>query len=580
MGSLAYNSPFEIKNSTVENLRPLKVRVIGAGFSGILAAIRIPEKLRNLDFAVYEKSDGIGGVWQCNKYPGVACDIPSHSYQYSFAPNPRWSSLYAPGAEIQQYLQDTAEKYGATRYIKTSHKLEKAIWDESKRLWHITVHNLKTGVKFDEEINVLIAAKGQLNEISWPDIEGLDSFEGKIMHSADWDTSYDFSNKKIAMIGNGSSSIQILPHLQKAAGTSVKTFMRSPTWITSSFGDPAMQSLGLDPANPKFPPAKLDEICADSEAYIKVRKVFEDSGSSIHDCTILGTGMQQGFQAYFTQGMKERLAKKPELFDFLLPKFAPGCRRMTPGIGYLEALCEDNVEVITTGITRVTPTGIQTADGVHHDIDMLICATGFRVAEAPAFEVVGRGGLTLSRRWAALPESYLSVAVDGFPNYLMMFGPNSAIGFGSLTMILEGECDYIVKCVRKLQKEDYDAMEPKPERVADFTSYVGAYFKNTVYMDDCKSWYKLRGRGNWVSGLWPGSTLHALEALRSPRWEDFNFERAGAAQGNALRWLGNGWSTTQTEGDPSWYLNADEVSWPLEGKPEEGGRYTVRPWSH
>ena len=388
----------------------------------------------------------------------------------------------------------------------------------------------------------------------------------------------------------------------------LKAFMRSRTWIASPFGDAAMLQLGLDPKATHCEQAlildplssffltsvrthaythrdtvskeKQEELANNPDTYFKMRKVIEDGGNLIHDSTLRGTKMQQQFQAFFEAGMRERLSKKPELFEAIVPKFAPGCRRLTPGVGYLEALMEDNVEVITDKIESVTETGVKLASGREVALDVLVCATGYKVSEPPPFEVVGRDGRTLADRWSPVPESYLSMAVDGFPNYLMMFGPNSAIGFGSLTKILETEGDYIVKVIRKLQKDDYASIEPRPERVAGFQEFVGAYFKDTVYMDDCKSWYRTEGgTGDWICGLWPGSTLHALEALRAPRWEDFVYESLDPSP-HGMAWLGNGWSTTQTDGDPSWYINPDEVEIPLEGKPEENPKYKVRPWSH
>ncbi|KAL2165938.1 hypothetical protein VTG60DRAFT_3580 [Thermothelomyces hinnuleus] len=210
---------FTIKDVAVENMRRLRVIVVGAGFSGILAAIRIPERLRNVELVVYEKSERVGGVWyvfstQCvcvrliirltalcvcvcvcvcvcrwlNKYPGVACDIPSHSYQYSFAPNPNWSNLYAPGSEIQQYLEDVAERFGAMRFIKTRHQVEHCAWDDVSKKWNVRVTNLATGEVIEDSANVLVTARGQLNDMSWPDIPGLSTFQGKLMHSGDWDT--------------------------------------------------------------------------------------------------------------------------------------------------------------------------------------------------------------------------------------------------------------------------------------------------------------------------------------------------------------------------------------------------------
>jgi hypothetical protein len=280
--------------------------------------------------------------------------------------------------------------------------------------------------------------------------------------------------------------------------------------------------------------------------------------------------------------MKERLSKKPEIADILIPSFAVGCRRLTPGPGYLEALVEENVNFISDKIAEVTPTGITLESGIHVPLDVLICATGFNTSAPPPFTVIGQNKLTLRERFTPFAETYLSMAVDSFPNYFMMLGPNSAIGSGSLTMILETEGDYIIKCMRKLQKEDYASMVPKAARVRDFSDYVHAYFQKTVYMDICNSWYRSEGgKGDRITGLWPGSTLHALEAMRAPRWEDFEFE-AKEAEGNQLRWLGNGWSVTQLEGggDPAWYIEPEEMEVPVAGKPEESERYKRRPFSN
>lgn len=573
---------FTIKDATVENLRPLRVAMVGAGFSGICAAIRIPEKLRNVDLTVYEKNEEVGGVWFLNKYPGLACDIPSHSYQYSFAPNPHWTRMYAPGKEIQQYLKDVAERFGATRFIKTSHKVERAEWLADEKKWKLDVKNLATGETFEDKADIFITARGQLNECNWPDLPGLDKFQGKLLHSGDWDDTYDFTNKKIGVIGNGSSAIQIIPSLQKIEGTKLTCFMRSPTWISGAFGDNAMKQLGLDPSQTEFTEAQRQAFASDPAGYLAIRKVIEDDGNLIHDSTIQGSEMQKHLIKSFREDMSKRLAAKPELFNTIVPTFSPGCRRLTPGVGFLESLTKDNVEVVNGKIASVTETGVVLASGRHVELDALACATGFRVSAPPPFDVVGRGGRTLAERWTPYPESYLSVTVDGFPNYLMMFGPNSAIGFGSLTKILEAETDYVVRIIRKLQKEDYATIEPKAERVKDFSEYCDEYFKDKVYTDNCKSWYRSEGgQGDKIIGLWPGSTLHALEALRTPRWEDFIYEHVDEkAAKNPLRWLGNGWSETQKNGDPSWYINPEEVEIPYGAKPEENPRYKARPWSH
>ncbi|KAL2159318.1 hypothetical protein VTH06DRAFT_2753 [Thermothelomyces fergusii] len=399
---------FTIKDAVIENMRPFRVIVVGAGFSGILAAIRIPERLRNVELVVYEKNERVGGVWWLNKYPGAACDVPSHSYQYT----------------------------------------------------NVRVTNLATGEVIEDSANVLITARGMLNDMSWPDIPGLSRFQGKLMHSADWDTSYDCPNKRIGIIGNGSSAIQIIPKLQKVEVT----------------------------------PEQRQRLATDAAALFKHRKAFETSNNPVHDSTIRGTAMQRAWQA------------------------------------------------------------------------------------APGFAVLGRGGVSLAERWARRAETYLSAAVDGFRNLLMVLGPNSAVGVGSLSRMLEAEVDYAVAVVRKLQREDYAAAERRPERVRDFMQYVDVYFRDTVYVGGCRTWYR---RGDKVVGLWPGSTLHAVETLRAARWEDGLYEPVDdAGRRNGLRWLGNGRSITQVDGDPSWYINPDEVQVPPEGRPEENARFKARPWCY
>lgn len=299
--------------------------------------------------------------------------------------------------------------------------------------------------------------------------------------------------------------------------------------------------------------------------------------------------MQRAVAEVFRADMKERLSSKPEIADFLVPSFAVGCRRPTPGPGYLEALTQPNVDFITDPIAEVTPTGVALRSGRQVALDCLVCATGFYTSGASPFPVYGLGGLSLRERFTPFPEAYLSLAVDGFPNFFMMLGPNSSIGSGSLTMILESEGDYVVRCIRKLQKEDYASMCVKKDRVADWADFCHAYFQKTVYTDQCHSWYKSEGgRGDRIIGLWPGSTLHALETLRAPRWEDFYWDSVDGSGGNRLRWLGNGWSMTHMQaagkdqflGDPAWYLEPRFQNVPVEEAPEEDPELKLRPFSH
>lgn len=322
------------------------------------------------------------------------------------------------------------------------------------------------------------------------------------------------------------------------------------------------------------------EFANDPEKLLAFRKVIETDGNTIHDVSFRGSEMQNGAVEAFRAMMAERLSKKPEILDALVPSFSVGCRRLTPGPGYLEALVEDNVDFVSDKITSITPSSVVLETGREVPLDVLVCATGFNTSSPPPFYVEGKNGLSLQKKFTPWPETYLTMSTDGFPNFFMMLGPNSAIGTGSLTMMIETEGDYIIKCLRKLQREDYVSMAPKRERVADFSEYTQEYFKGTVYMDECNSWYRSEGgKGNRITGLWPGSTLHCLETLRSPRWEDFEFE---SRDDNKLRWLGNGWSVTHMPGggDPAWYLEPRFMSVPPAGKPEEDEEFKMRPFMY
>jgi hypothetical protein len=279
--------------------------------------------------------------------------------------------------------------------------------------------------------------------------------------------------------------------------------------------------------------------------------------------------------------MRTRLSSAPEIAESLIPTFSVGCRRLTPGPGYLEALASPNVDFISTPITAITSTSVVLSTGRDIPIDALVCATGFNASAPPPFAIYGRDGVSIEERFSPYPRTYLSIALAGFPNAFMMLGPNSLVGTGSLTMCIETQGDYITKCIRKLQKEDYAAMSVKAERVDDFSEIVGEYFKRTVYMDECNSWYRSNGgKGDRIAGLWPGSTLHFIEAMRAPRWEDWEFESLGGGR-NRLGWLGNGWSVTQLgQGDPAFYLEEGVLDVPREGRPEEEQKSVGRPWSH
>jgi hypothetical protein len=249
---------------------------------------------------------------------------------------------------------------------------------------------------------------------------------------------------------------------------------------------------------------------------------------------------------------------------------------LTPGPGYLEALTEENVQVVHENIRSISASAVEVEDGRTFDLDVLVCATGFDLGASPV-DIIGVGGQTLKERYTPYPETYMSVAVDGFPNLFMVVGHNVGVASGSLTTIIEHAGDYAIKCIRKIQKENIASMRIAPERVKDWTEFVDKYFETTVFMDDCKTWYR---RDDRIIGLWPGSNLHAMETLRSPRWEDWIYATKNNER-NRLWWMGNGWSELQlNNGDLSYYLEPEFIDFPSAPLPEESKKWTTLSYSH
>ncbi|KAH8099899.1 hypothetical protein BXZ70DRAFT_1008869 [Cristinia sonorae] len=568
--------PFALGDWSIDEYKPLKIAVIGAGFSGILAGIR--QYIPNLSLTIYDKNAGVGGTWYSNRYPGLACDIPSHSYQYTFEPWTEWSSTFAPGPEIRAYLTRVATKYNLQPHLKLQHELVSARFDEPTAKWHIRVRrpSSEEDGEFEETedvVDVLFTGVGSLSRWKWPDVEGLEKFKGKLVHAADWDVKdgekwedgvKDWKDKKVAVIGAGSSAIQVVPALQPYVGK-LYNFVRGKTWITPAFaGQKAGDDLTVEKgnANHQFTEEEKAKF-RDPEFYQKFRHHLEAEVNSLHTGTIKGSPLQLGARQMISHFMKKRLEKKPWIAEHLIPDFPVACRRLTPGPGYLEALCEDNVEFVPQGVTSFTETGLVTEDGRAEDFDVIICCTGYDTSFQFPFPIIGRNGLSLGAKWSPHPTTYLSTCVDGFPNYFFSLGPNGALGTGSLTAVIERQVGFAVMATRKLQRERLRSIEVKEEAVKDFDEYLENYFPTSVYSENCRSWYKMGKQNGRVVGLWPGSCMHAIRALQHPRWEDFTYEHEEDVQ-NRFHWFGNG--STYAEkygvGEGAFYLTKAEIDYP------------------
>ncbi|KAI2467497.1 cyclohexanone monooxygenase [Annulohypoxylon bovei var. microspora] len=544
--------PYRVTEDYFERPRKLRIIIIGCGASGILFAYKFQKHLTDCEIVIYEKNEDVGGTWLENRYPGCACDVPSHAYQYPWAPNPEWKKYYSGSEELCQYFKGVAERFNIMQYVKLRHRIVGASWNEEVSKWHVKVQNGDN--VFEDDAEFLLNAGGVLNDWKWPSIPGLENFQGKLMHSAKWDDSYDLRDKNIAIIGGGSSAVQIIPSLQPRV-KSMTTFIRSSAWISGSYG---ATYAGPNGQNFEYSQEQIEQFRQNPKLQLEYWKKIEQELNKRFRFIIKGSEDQKQIVKNTAEDMRAKLAQKPSLADHLIPKFAFGCRRPTPGNGYLEALTSDNVDPVFTPIEEVTSTGLRTTDGHHYEVDALVCATGFNVSFRPRFPLIGLEGENLQDRWTKnTPKSYLSMMVDGFPNYFTSLGPHSPVGHGSIIPVIEVVADYILAVMKKVQCQSIRSVDVKREAVEDFSHHADEFLKRTAWSDGCSSWFKNGTVDGPVVAIWPGSRLNWFEALREPRYEDFNYKYA---TGNRFQYFGNGFTQREIEGsDLTWYLDSPDV---------------------
>ncbi|KAB8218143.1 hypothetical protein BDV33DRAFT_176009 [Aspergillus novoparasiticus] len=547
------------KQDTVDHARPMKVIIIGAGISGILAAIRFPQRIPNLDLVVYDKNPEIGGTWFENRYPGAACDIPAHVYQATFESNPNWSEFYASSKEILQYWKDIVAKYGVRKYMQLNHKVVEARFNNAEAKWHVKIENGLTGDLINDTCDVLYGCIGALNDWKWPDIPGLFDFKGKLVHSAAWDAEWDVSGLSVAVIGAGSSAIQIVPAIQPKV-KHLDNYVRGQTWIAPPVAEAEVRKHTPTGSNFQYSPEELNEFNKNPDRLREYRKRLDGEVQLMTKFLLRGELSNQA-TATFTESMRKKLAKRPDIFEKILPSFAPGCRRITPGPGYLEALTENNVSFVTDPIARVTEDGILTADGKLRKVDAIICATGFDASFSQRFPIYGSGNLDLGAKWKEYPETYLGLSTHGVPNYFVAHGPNSGVGTGSLVVVLERTCDYVAAVIAKLQRDRIATIQPKQDAGMAFRGYCEKSFRKTVFSMSCRSWYKRGTEDGPVTALWPGSCLHFAKVLENPRFEDYEYTYI---DGRDMAWMGNGFTTPELDASvpASTYLDPEHIDYP------------------
>ena len=460
-----------------------QVAIIGTGFGGLGASIRLRQEGFE-DFLIFERASDVGGTWRDNSYPGCACDVQSHLYSFSFAPNPDWTRSYSPQPEIWDYLKRCARDFGVLPHIRFRHEVREAAWNEGEQLWRLETSQGTFRAR------VLVLASGALSEPALPDLPGLDRFKGKAFHSARWEHGYELAGRRVAVIGTGASAIQFVPEIQPRVER-MYVFQRTPPWIM-----PRTERVLREGERRMFRRFPLLQRAARGSLYL-LREMFVF-----------------GFRNLRLSRLVERIALRhlersvpdPILRAKLTPRYSIGCKRILVSNNYLPALTRPNVELVTAGIEEVREHSVLDREGVERPVDAIIFGTGFRATDPPlAKHVRGRGGLTLDAVWNGSPRAHLGTTVAGFPNLFILMGPNTGLGHTSVVIMLEAQIEHLLQALGYMRGGGFAAIEPRPEAQAAFVEEVERRMEGTVWTaGGCASWYLDRTGRN--STLWPDFT--------------------------------------------------------------------------
>jgi cation diffusion facilitator CzcD-associated flavoprotein CzcO len=461
------------------NEKALRVAVIGAGMSGILAAIKLRDAGYD-DIVVYERAGKVGGTWHYNTYPGLTCDVPSHVYRYSFAPNPDWSRHFSPGPEIQAYFENVAREYNVGERIRFNAEIVGAQYDSGQ--WR-----LETKAGDRDTFDCVIAATGVLRDPRYPDIEGLGSFDGPCFHSARWDHSVSLDGKRVGLIGNGSTGVQIVGAVVDRVA-SLTLFQRTAQWIMAMPNDAFTdeQKDGF-----RRSPDLMQSI------YVNLNRRFVETFGR----AVLGDedGLKE-IEDNCRQNLEDNVADL-ELRRKLTPNYRAACKRLVVSNEFYPAISRPNADVVIDGIERIEANGVRTKNGVLHELDVLVLATGFYPHNfMRPMNIVGQDGVRLNDLWARTARAHRTIAIPGFPNFFMVIGPNSPFGNFPLIQVSEAQLDYILQLMRPLREGRARGVQPTETAMAAFNESLKDSMHGTIWQTGCKSWY-LDADG-WPA-LWP-----------------------------------------------------------------------------
>lgn len=478
--------------------RQPRIAIIGAGISGIGAVIAL-RKAGYTDLTVYEKADSVGGTWRDNHYPGLSCDVPSYWYSYSFAPNPDWSYRFSYGPEILQYVKGVAETFDVMSVVNLNSPVSELTYLGPQ--WCVTVKD-----KPPELFDFVVSATGILHHPQYPDIDGLDAFEGDMFHSARWDDAVDLKGKRVGIIGTGSTSAQIVGEIAGKVGH-MTVFQRTPHWMVplpqKKYSKPWKAFLRVFPWVQKLIGAWYRKLMLDNFA----------------EATIGNMQKQQRIEAVCLRNL-EKNVPDPELRKKLTPDYRATCKRLIVCSDFYPAISRDNASLVTEAIERIEPQGVRTSDGELHDLDVLILATGFKVSEfiLPT-RVYGEGGVELSELWDGAPRAHRAMAIPGFPNFWMLEGPTGPVGNLSLISITETQLEYLIQCLNKMKEEKLAAFAVKKDAYDGYNQAINGAVKKTVWATGgCDSWY-IDKTGN--PNLYPWHPRQFYEEMKHPDFSEY-----------------------------------------------------------
>ncbi|ORW00309.1 cyclohexanone monooxygenase [Mycobacterium kyorinense] len=484
----------------------MKVGIIGAGPGGLALGILL-RRAGFRDFTIFDREDGVGGTWRINTYPGLACDVKSHLYSYSFELNPHWSRLWSGQPEILAYFERCAERYGLDPHLRLGTEIRSAHWNADTQQWWLT-----TAAGEQHCFDIVVSAVGLFTRPVMPPLVEEEPFTGTVMHSARWDHSVDLTGARVAILGTGSSASQLVPELAKVAAK-VYSVQRSPTWILPKPDRPYTRRERWVFAH--VPLAKKlyrTRLWLRSEANISV---IEHGSDKTHEFTSIALRLL------------ENTVDDEQLRRALTPDHPMGCKRLVFSSDYLQALTQPNVEVLSSPARALRARSLVTEDGGERDVDVVVCATGYAAADyLGEIDVIGEGGVALRDVWCDGAHAYLGMAVPGFPNFFMLYGPNTNVGSNSVIFVLEAQARYIVRAVKYLRRQRKRYVSVRPDAMARFLAKIDQWMQGTVWTTQCSNYF--RAANGRVVTQWPRSARAFWSMTRRFKPADFTFEPAEA----------------------------------------------------